>query len=333
MLLDNLCVNHYKYTNSMKNLVALFLLFILFIGCAEEVKIPSEIENQTVQMEVVRFDKEFAMANKKDLSNLKSKYPYLFPKRYPDDYWYQKFNDTIQLELNTEVAKEFPDFDEEEEALENLFKHITYYFPKAAVPKVITITSEVDYRNKVVLADSLLIVALDTYLGSEHHFYIGIPKFQSKNFRKDQIDVDVAEKFTNEVTSKPKNTEFLSEMIYEGKKLFAMKSFLTMKPEHEVLGYTEKEFIFAQENERNIWEYFVKKELLYRTDRKLLGRFMNPAPFSKFYLDFDNETPGRIARYIGYEIVKSYIENNDVPLKTMLIQDAATIFAAAKYKP
>ncbi|TVZ52007.1 gliding motility lipoprotein GldB [Dokdonia sp. Hel_I_53] len=317
----------------MKNLLMLFLLSVFFLGCAEEVKIPSEIENQPVDMEVVRFDKEFAAATNSDLSELTTRYPYLFSKKYPDEYWYQKFKDTIQLELNTEVLKEFPDFKEEKESLQDLFKHITYYYPQVTVPKIITITSEVDYRNKVVLADSLLVIALDTYLGAEHHFYTGIPRFQSKNFRKEQIDVDVAAIFVKGVVSKPKNIEFLSEMIYEGKKLFAMKRLLTLKPEYEIMGYTKEELNFAQQNERNIWEYFIKKELLYSTDRKLLSRFMNPAPFSKFYLEFDNETPGRIARFIGFEIVKSYMENNDVPLKTMLIQDAATIFAAAKYKP
>jgi len=179
----------------------------------------------------------------------------------------------------------------------------------------------------------LLIISLDTYLGEDHHFYAGIPVFQSKNFRKEQIDVDVAEAFAKTVVPKPKNTEFLSEMLYEGKKIYLMKSLLSLRPEYEVLGYTEDELTFARNNEINIWEYFVKKELLYSTDRKLLSRFLNPAPFSKFYLSFDNETPGRIARYMGYEIVSSYMEKNDVPLKTMLIQDAATIFASAKYKP
>lgn len=317
----------------MNKFLALLLIFALFLSCAEEVKIPEEIANIDLELDVVRFDQQFIEAKPEDLPRLKQEFPYLFSKRYPDEYWYNKFTDTIQQEINQEVKKAFPDFKEEKTSLENLFKHITHYYPKVAVPKVVTITSDVDYRNKVVLADSLLIIGLDTYLSPEHHFYISIPTFQSKNFKREQIDVDVAEAFARMVTSKPKNTEFLSEMVYEGKKLYLMKSLLSIKAEHEVLGYTAEELNFARENERDVWEFFVKKELLYSTDRKLLNRFLNPAPFSKFYLTFDNETPGRIARFMGYEMVTSYMEKNDVPLKTMLIQDAATIFAAAKYKP
>ena len=317
----------------MNKYLVLFLISTFFFSCNKEIKIPSEIANLPVDMEVVRFDEQFSKSTTQDLPVLKKTFPYLFSRRYPDEYWIAKFTDTIQQEINAEVAKAFPDVEEEKNALDNLFKHITYYYPSSIVPKLVTITSEVDYRNKVVLADSLLIVGLDTYLGKDHHFYVGIPTFQAKNFRKEQIDVDVAHAFAKKITSKVKNKEFLSEMIYEGKKLYAMRSFLTTKPEYEVLSYTEAELNFARENEFYIWEYFIKSEYLYSTDNKLLSRFLNPAPFSKFYLEFDNETPGRIGRYIGYEIVKSYMENNDVPLKTMLIQDAETIFASAKYKP
>ena len=85
--------------------------------------------------------------------------------------------------------------DEQQDELEGLFKHIKYYYPETTVPKVVTITSEVEYRNKVILVDSLLIGALDTYLGKDHHFYGGIAKYHSKNFRKEQLAVDVAAAF------------------------------------------------------------------------------------------------------------------------------------------
>ena len=85
--------------------------------------------------------------------------------------------------------------------------------------------------------------------------------------------------------------------------------------------------------ERNVWQNFVASELLYSTDRSLLSRFIDPAPFSKFYLEFDSETPGRLGRFMGYKMIVSYMKNNDTPLKTMLIQPADVIFASAKYKP
>ncbi|RMB62752.1 gliding motility lipoprotein GldB [Dokdonia sinensis] len=317
----------------MKKMMVMLLILAAIISCSDDAKIPDAVSEIPVEVEVVRFDKTFAKSSMAELPKLKKEFPYLFAKQYDDAYWANKFQDTLQQELNREVAKAFPDFDEEKVALENVFKHIKYYYPKQPDPKVITIISEVDYRNKVVLADSLLIVALDTYLGADHYFYGNIAKFQSRYFEPNQIDIDVAYAFAREHTALPQGNTFLSQMIYEGKLVYFAKQLLSLKTEYEVLGFTQDEYVFSQENEKNVWEYFVSKELLYATDRKLGTRFLDPAPFSKFYLAFDNETPGRIGRYIGYEIVKSYMENSDVPLKTMLVQDAATIFASAKYKP
>jgi len=66
---------------------------------------------------------------------------------------------------------------------------------------------------------------------------------------------------------------------------------LSRKQKYEVLSYTADEYAFAEENEVNMWEYFVSNKILYNTDRKLRSRFIDPAPFSKFRLAFDNETP------------------------------------------
>jgi uncharacterized protein YjaZ len=50
-------------------------------------------------------------------------------------------------------------------------------------------------------------------------------------------------------------------------------------------------------------------------------------------LELDNESPGRLGQYIGWQIVKAYMENNDVSLMDMLQKDAAEIFNNSKFKP
>ena len=82
-----------------------------------------------------------------------------------------------------------------------------------------------------------------------------------------------------------------------------------------------------------IWRYFVERELLYDTDPKLLTRFINPAPFSKFDLELDSESPGCLGQYIGWQIVNAYMKNNDVTLQQMLSTKAEDIFKNSKFKP
>ncbi len=315
----------------MKKILGMMLILVAFVACKNDTQLNPDIAAMSVDIKIDRFDRLFANTTPAELPDLKSKYPYLFSKQYSDDFWVEKLSDTLQKELETEVDVAFKDTDQIEEDLELLYKHIQYYFPKTPVPKVITIITEV--RNKVVLADTLLLIGLDNYLGEDHYFYDGVQKYKSKNFRKEQIDVDVASAFAKAKVSRPQMATFLAQMIYEGKQLYLMETLLSQKPIHEVFSYTADEYAFAEENEVSMWEYFVSSKSLYSTDKKLLSRFIDPAPFSKFQLAFDNETPGRLGRYIGYKIVASYMNKNEISLQNMLLQDAETIFNNAKYKP
>jgi uncharacterized protein YjaZ len=99
------------------------------------------------------------------------------------------------------------------------------------------------------------------------------------------------------------------------------------------MGYTKAQNEWCQANENQMWTYFIDKKMLYETDQKLLLRFIEPAPFSKFYLDIDAESPGKVGAWIGWQIVRAYTENNKTNPKELLKTDALTIFNNSKYKP
>jgi len=99
------------------------------------------------------------------------------------------------------------------------------------------------------------------------------------------------------------------------------------------MGYKEDQITWCQENEGYIWRYFIENKMLYDTDQKLIPRFINPAPFSKFYLEIDNDSPGRVGAWIGWQIVRSYMENNEVSVSQLLKTDAKELFEKSRYKP
>jgi gliding motility-associated lipoprotein GldB len=312
----------------------LFLGVILaFIGCKEADPVAEKIAAIELDINVSRFDREFAQARAGDLPVLKERYPFLFPAQYPDSLWIAKLQDTLQLELLGEVALVFKDFDRQEEELEGLLKHIVYYFPNTVVPEVITLTSEVDYNNRVILADSLLLIGLDNYLGEEHRFYKGIDRYIAQNLDKKYLLSDVASAFANRVVQFPEKRDFLSRMIFYGKILYLKDKWLPLATEGEKIHYTDDQIAWAAANEDQIWRYFIERELLYSTDHGLGPRFLEPAPFSKFRLELDSESPGRLGRYLGWKIVRAFMENNKVGLKNMISLPADEIFRNSKYKP
>ncbi len=312
----------------------LLLAVIISMGsCQDQSAISKEIEKISVEVEVERFDEKFSRVTSEELPQLKADYPFLFPERFHDSVWIEKINDTIQQEINMEVAEIYPDFSAEEEQLHSLFQHIKYYYPSFKAPTVVTITSEVDYKNKVLLTPEYLFIALDTYLGKDHKFYLGIQEYLKKNFERNQIIQDVAAEFAKEKVPQPESKTFLANMIYYGKILYLKDLWLPETPGHQKIGYTEEELEWAKNNEAQIWRYFVERQIIFDSDTQLYTRFLYPAPFSKFYLELDNEAPAMLGQFIGWEIVRAYMDEYEVGLQEMLETDAETIFNKAKYKP
>ena len=310
-----------------------FILLVSLFSCDKKSETEARIEKVNADFELIRFDQKFAKANEQTLPALKKEYPFLFPEQYPDSLWVQKLNDSIQEELETEVTKVFPEFSEEYDELHSLFQHVKFYFPDFQVPDVITVTSEVDYKNKTIYTGDYLFVSLDTYLGEDHKFYIGIQDYLKKNFRKDQIVSDAAAEIGENYVPQADSRTFLAHMLYYGKLLYLKDKFIPFKSDAEKIGYSEKEMEWAKANEDQIWRYFIENELIYDTDSQLYTRFLYPAPFSKFYLQLDAESPARLGQYIGWNIIRAYMEKNDVSIKTMLNTSAEEIFNKANYKP
>ena len=155
-----------------------------------------------------------------------------------------------------------------------------------------------------------------------------------EDLKKEQMVVDLAIAYAEKYIYQPQNKTFIDEMIYFGKQLYFTDVMIPFKPESARIGYTQEQFDWATANESYIWRYFVERELLFSTDTKLSGRFITPAPFSKFYLeDIDSESPGRLGQYIGWQIVRAYMERNDDSLEEMLLNSPEEIFNKSKFKP
>lgn len=316
----------------MKKHFILFFLFIALLSCDKQSKVEKAVEEIPMNVEVERFDKQFFETKPQDLQKLKENYPMFFPAGTPDDVWIEKMQNPQWRELYTEVEKKYSNFEPQKAELEDVLKHIKYYYPKTHTPKIVTLISEMDYHNKVIYADSLVLVSLELYLGQDHKFY-DFPLYLTQNFEPRQMAPDLATAFLERRIPPPNDNTLLSQMVYFGKELYMKDLFLPEYTDAEKIGYKPEQITWCEENESYIWRYFIESKLLYDTDSKLPNRFINPAPFSKFYLEIDNDSPGRIGQWIGWQMVRSFMENNEVAPQEMLKLDAREIFERSRYKP
>ncbi len=316
-----------------RTIIWVICLLCLIVACKKDKKVPAAIENQVMEVKILRFDQEFAETTPENLPAIKRKYPYFFPAQYSDSVWIAKIQDTLQIELRQAVDSAFSDFDEERQEITLLFKHIAYYFPNLNTPTVITLTTDVDYENRIILADTLLLIGIDNYLGRDHRFYRGIDRYISKGLDKQYLESDIVSAFSKKVISYPRDRSFIAQMIYYGKELYLKDLLLTWQSDAQKIGYDTDEYSWALANEEQIWRYFIERELLYSTDLQLGPRFLDPAPFSKFRLELDNESPGRLGRFMGWQIVRAFMEKTDIPVQELWNLPAETIFKEANYKP
>ena len=308
-----------------------FVLSIFFYSCNNQ----NNNENRKpISLSFERFDLKFYNQSPKVIPKLKKDYSFLFPKQFSDSVWEKRQKDSLQLILQKAVQREFPDLLDIESEITNLFEKIKFQFPQINLSRVIFLTNNVDYQLKTVYADSILLISLDTFLGANNILYEGIPSYIKKELDRKYITSQIVDKFIAYSFPPPNDRTFLAKILYEGKKMYLKDVFLPHLNDNIKIGYTEDEIKWAKNNERFIWQYFVEKQILFKTDSDLMERFIEPAPFSKFYLEIDNESPGKIGVWLGWQIVKSYCgQNPDLTLIELLNLSSKELFNSSKYKP
>lgn len=317
----------------MKKLIFLLISGCFFLQCKKNDAVEIVDIKKSVDLNIERFDKLYASATVKTLPDLKNQYPFLFPKQFPDSIWYAKLSDPIFKELNVEVAKQFPDNKKFEDGLEMMVSRIKHYFPEEKTPRVITLVNEVLIDKKAFYTNDLILISLDTYLGKNHKFYEPFAEYQKANLEPHQILPDLVTNFAFRKIVPSQDKTLISEMIYFGKLHYLKDLLIPETPNNQKIGYTELQEKFCIENESQMWSYLVNEKLLYDNNIKNYQRFIEDGPFTKFYLDIDRESPGRVGQWLGWQIVKSYMENNDVTLDQLLKTEPTVIFNKSGYKP
>jgi gliding motility-associated lipoprotein GldB len=322
------------FFNYLQQNLIFIVIFFFFFACKQGMQNEMEIESMPIEIEFDRFDLKFYNQEAEVIPELKQNYPYLFPKQFSDSVWIARQKDSLQLILQEAVSEVFEDTTPLEREISHLFKHIKYHFPKVEVPHVVTLTNNVDYQIKIVYSNSLLLISLDTFLGADHPLYEGIPNYIRKELDQKFILSQIAEKFAAFVIPPAEDRTFLAQMLYEGKKMYLRDLLLPHQSDAIKIAYTQAELNWVEENELYVWQYFIERQVLYKTEFEWVQRFLEPAPFSKFYLQLDNESPGRIGRWIGWQIVRSYMEQNpETSLEELLKMPAQRLFNLSKYKP
>lgn len=226
----------------------------------------------------------------------------------------------------------FSNFSDFSADISSAFTLCNNYFPDYPTPKIITFFGGFNYG--VVSYDDNIAIGLENFLGfnSKFYKYLGDPEYIRYQKQKRFIISNVMEVWFNEYFLKYLDgRDLLSQMIYKGKMVYFLDVMLPDLSLSNKLRYSEEEMDWVIQNEGAIWEYFINEDLLYSSRENKIRSYLNYAPFSK---GMPEDAPARVAYYIGYKIVKDYMQNNEISIEDLIYLDNSRAFLQkSKYKP
>lgn len=304
-----------------------------------------QIKQKTAQMHtsIHRYDKALQRINRdsilQGLQALQGEYAFftgdsIYPEgvRQISNY----LNDPTIKKLYKEVNKQYADCSDLEQAFDSAFALMQYHFPQATIPQVYTAITGLYYEMPIMYYDTVLIIALDLYLGRNYKLYkqLGpaVPQYIYHRFAKEYILPDCFKEMAFKYINFNAATTVLDEMLIEGKRLMFASAMLPHVHDTLIYGVTPAKLQWAQANEVEIWSYIVNNDLLYSKNKADVRKLVGESPFTPY---FSNESPGRIGAWIGWQICRSWVMNNpDRPLKELMQEkNSQKILKESKYKP
>lgn len=333
-----------------KNYFLLIVLSLLFASCrvstGEVVADPIEEEG----VSVVRYDKlldEYVRFNSfSSLQKMNTEYrqptkllieDVLAIGQVNDDHILQRlktyYSDTTLLRLIADVEVQYPNLDTVEKGLTKGFRKLQKEVPTLPVP---TIYSQISALNEsVVLSDSLLGISLDKYMGEDYPLYKRFYyDYQRRTMRPDRIVPDCFVFYLMSQYPFPMDygRSLLDVMLHYGKINYVVQKILSYHSSEDVLGYSEAEKEWCQDNRKMVWEYIAKNDHLNATDPMVVRQYTKPAP-SKIF--FGEEAPALIGTWLGTQIISSYMKrHHKVSLQELLeMTDYERMFAESHFNP
>jgi len=269
---------------------------------------------------LVKDYKVFLGVDMMDSSRINQLYDYVF--------------DPLMQEIYLKCIEVYPNLKNLENKFSLAFQYYKYYFPAARIPEVYTYISGLDIQYPIGFSDSSLIIAIDDYLGPAFQPYkqLGLPVYQINMFREEFIVRDCFEEIADAYMYgiRPGNT-FIDHMIYEGKRLYFLDCMLPFENDEIKILYTPEQLKWCKASESQLWEFILDNEFLYTPELQIINKFFQDGPFTRGFQD----SPPRLGAYMGWQIVRSYMNRNKEISIIDLIQnqDSQDILSSSGYKP
>ena len=282
------------------------------------------LDTADFQAELMRAQDRYRVFLSGDLSNLEAV-----------QYLKNFVIDPYSISLYQKVKTAFPDLKQVEPMVENVLAHFQHYYPDTELPKraFTCITGVSADVPAVQIIGNELVISLDWYLDCDEIYdQIGMPRYISQRTHLATLAKDVAkELYMNYLYEWRKQGQVIDEMMHCGRLDFFIEAMCPTMPDSILLGYSERQWLWAVENEGQVWADVVGSKRLYDSGLDAYMMFFGDGPFTQAY---SNDAPARLGEFFGLNIIRSYVSNNGFDLVGLMQRkDLQNLFQDSGYKP
>jgi len=191
--------------------------------------------------------------------------------------------------------------------------------------------------QSIGFVDSVMMIALNHYLGPLNKAYNGWPEYMRRLKSRDMIPVDMAEALV--ATARPFDAKgdetVVKRLIYEGALAVAKERMVPGTSLSAVLGIAPERIDDVVKNEAFMWRQLTTDNRLYSADAAIIDGLFRLQAITP---SISPDAPGRAVRYIGYRIVKNYLfarpgTTLDELLSPEFYNDPVGVLRVAGYNP
>lgn len=302
--------------------------------------------SKNVEINLLRYEQDLFNI---DQSNMSAAFAAMYGK-YPNnivakDAWKNQemllsirdfINDPVIKQIYQDTQTQFADMTAFKNEITPALTLYLTHFPDEKIPDFCTLVSGIDFQMPQVFGyENTIFICLDMYMGKDYKHYsqAGMPKYIAARCDKKYMATDCFSK-TLVYKHLPDKTlvTLLDNMVDAGKKMMFTQTMFPTKPEQDILNYTNEQYKWATSHESSIWHTLIEKNKVYDNSEDVIRRMMDETPFTR---DFGNDSPGRLGVFIGFQIVKSYMETHPgTTLKDLLLMtDSQKMLKESGYKP
>ena len=325
---------------------SLFVCFaILFLSACKYDPLNVDASETKIDLNFVNMDSLLFQANDDQLLELHQR----FKEEIPEIYEYQlgycigisDLNDTAFVNsmrsfladpyikrVEERISDQFKDLSTHRNEIYSGFQHLKFHLPKVKIPESVVFMNSF-FASNAFSTERQIGVGLERYLGKETDVILELPGDSFYQWMKDGLDERYLSRdalcswiMTHIVEDVSGN--LAEQMIRWGKVIYLTEAAFPEKDKSILLRYSEEGMKWALDQERDIWDYLVREKLLFKIDERFKINMLNEGPFT---VGLPEKGPDRLGQFIGWRMVRKYMEIKRVSVEELINTPYTAILA------